>query len=92
MKTLNWIGGWLLTIIGALPAYAWGMWTGCKLKAQQRRRELARVKFPNGPCATCGRPNVRRGRETGVYICESCLNGAATGLDFDAADMCGRTA
>lgn len=30
-------------------------------------------KFSNGPCKKCGKPNVKRGRETGIYLCEACF-------------------
>jgi len=44
------------------------MTTGIEGSPMLRRH---RVKtFRNGPCEQCGQPNVRRGRETGVYLCE----------------------
>ena len=29
-------------------------------------------RFRNGPCRVCGKPNVRRGREQGIYLCAKC--------------------
>ena len=38
----------------------------------QTMPEPKKKVYPNGPCTGCGKPNVRRGRETGVYLCEPC--------------------
>lgn len=31
-------------------------------------------KHPDGPCRVCGQPNVRAGRERGVYLCREHLH------------------
>jgi ribosomal protein L37AE/L43A len=44
-----------------------------------------RRRYPQGPCRVCGKPNVRRGRDEGVYLCGKCSQENAGGMARELA-------